>query len=208
MQFDAETYLECNPKDRWIFNKLEIALIQGIAAGTNSHEVPATGYYIVRPIINLHGMGVSATKEWIEEGDEEEKVPDGFFWMEMLQGRHLSIDYENKKPVLVVEGFKADTLYKWNKWVRKSIKSAIKLPKFLRRAGSRNKYLNVEFIGGRVIEVHLRGNPDFEESYNEIIPVWDDTTIEFFTDRVEEGYSFVEAKEYNGFETRHGFLVR
>ena len=34
------------------------------------------------------------------------------------------------------------------------------------------KYMNCEFIDGKLIEVHFRYNEDFEEDITEFIPVW------------------------------------
>ena len=38
----------------------------------------------------------------------------------------------------------------------------------------KNKYskINAEYIGGNLIEIHLRHNPDFPEGRHEYIPVW------------------------------------
>ena len=33
--------------------------------------------------------------------------------------------------------------------------------------------MNCEYIGGKLIEVHLRHNPDFVDGISEFIPVWE-----------------------------------
>ena len=33
-------------------------------------------------------------------------------------------------------------------------------------------YINIEAIGNKVIEVHLRPNPDHQDEYDVLIPIW------------------------------------
>jgi len=60
------------------------------------------------------------------------------------------------------------------------------------------EHVNCEFIGGRLIEMHLRSNTDMGD-YNEIIPVWKNESI-----TPPENYIYVEDKDYN----RLGFFKR
>ena len=57
--------------------------------------------------------------------------------------------------------------------------------------------INCEFIGDKLIEVHLRANEDMGE-YTEIIPVWDENDIEL------DGYQYHEDRDYKriGFNKR------
>ena len=53
----------------------------------------------------------------------------------------------------------------------------------------KNKYskINAEYIGGNLIEIHLRHNPDFTTGCREYIPVWHGQ------DEIPpEGYEFIE----------------
>jgi hypothetical protein len=47
---------------RWVFNKLEVALRQGLHAGPAATAPDRNGTYIYRPIYNLYGMGIGAKK--------------------------------------------------------------------------------------------------------------------------------------------------
>jgi len=54
--------------------------------------------------------------------------------------------------------------------------------------------VNIEYIGNKIIEIHLRPNEDFQDSnIQEFIPVWvgDDTTP-------PKGYRYIHSPEYNG----------
>jgi hypothetical protein len=88
-----------NTEHRWVFNKLEIALRQGLGAGPASTAPDRNGIYIYRPIYNLYGMGIGAKKfEYDKETMYDslinnDVVPPGYFWCEWLEGEHLSIDY-------------------------------------------------------------------------------------------------------------------
>ena len=46
------------PNHRWIHNKLELALLCGHNAGPIPILPKASGYYILRPIYNLIGLGL------------------------------------------------------------------------------------------------------------------------------------------------------
>ena len=54
-----------HPKDLWIYNKLILNRLLGHLCGPTGVPVPYSGYYIVRPSINLLGMGRFSRKEWI-----------------------------------------------------------------------------------------------------------------------------------------------
>lgn len=59
--------------------------------------------------------------------------------------------------------------------------------------------INVEYIGNKVIEIHLRDTPD--PQYQQLIPVWEDSAFDVEQMKLE-GYSFVRS-----FDDADGFLV-
>jgi hypothetical protein len=68
--------------------------------------------------------------------------------------------------------------------------------------------LNVEFIGDKIIEVHLRDTPD--PNYDELIPVWSDD-IKVVDIYRKIGYTYIESRDDgDGFldVSRIGFLVK
>ena len=73
---------------------------------------------------------------------------------------------------VTVEGFKSeDTFTRWDKWVK--INHTILLPEIIGNHFINEENLNVEYIGDKVIEVHLRSNQDFTDEITEFIPVWE-----------------------------------
>ena len=106
-----------NPDYMWVMDKLILSSKLGYKCGPTGIDVPEPGYYIVRPCVNALGLGLGAEKVWLEK--ETIHLPYGYFWCEWFEGRHLSIDYKNKKQVLCVEGYKQkDTFTKWDKWIK------------------------------------------------------------------------------------------
>ena len=169
---DRDVYDSCPVDWLWIFDKLIIARRQGILAAPAGIPVPESAEYIVRPITNIRMMGRGAQKLWIQAGDDE-PVPDGFFWSEVLTGRHLSVDYHWGEPALAVEGHRTDPgrLDRFSRWVK--IDQDTPLPDMLHGLEDHAEWINVEYIGDRVIEVHLRPNDDFaNHDADEIWPVW------------------------------------
>lgn len=178
-------YDNCHPDDLWVYDKLILSRKLGYVCGPRGVLVPRPDYYIVRPITNIDGMGFGAEIMWIDDtrfwegkgspADFEDDIPLGFFWCEIFEGRHLSVDYLNGEQILCVEGFRLEDnpLYKWSSW-RKS-DDIVPLPDILKDLPYEK--LNCEFIDGNLIEVHVRHNPNFEKGYDEIYPVWDGEDI-------------------------------
>ena len=131
----------------------------GYTCGPVGLDVPKPGYYIVRPCVNMIGLGLGASIEWIE--DETLHLPHGYFWCEVFNGPHRQSIYHYGKSCLIVQGFRdEDTLTRWNKWVRFETEVDVGLPDIL-EPFKEKEYINCEFIGGNLIEVHFRSNPRF-----------------------------------------------
>lgn len=198
-------------EDYWVFDKLILSKKLEYCCGPKGIDVPCPGEYIIRPCVNVLGMGRGAEIVWIDEGTES--IPDGFFWCEVFKGRHLSIDYKDGEQILCVEGTKAcdgDPLWKWKRWKRLD-DVFVPFPHFIidDLKGS-YKYINIEMIDDRIIEIHLRSNPDFPigEGYTEVIPVFDgdDISDRRITEMNKKGYNYIE-NEYHDF-MRIGFFYR
>lgn len=202
---EHKIYEKAHPDDRWIFNKLEIALRIGSKAGMKETPIPAEGWYIIRPIINLHGMGIDAHFRYMYFDTD---IPSGMFWCEIYKGRHISVDYFEGKPVLCVEG-EYDVLNIWKRWRRLSINEAPEFPDIFRDTLRRQSYHNIEFIGGQPIEAHFRHNPDFKDRpYGELFPVWKDTSLNTMHWLIGLGYEFIEDYEKTGYNERIGFFAK
>ena len=157
-------------KHRWVYNKLEVALSQGLKCGPVGAE-PSSFPVFMKPIINLYGTGLGSSLIINAKEYEHKKYSSGYFWMEYLEGDHLSHD------LVVVDGkvvfcltFKGHSLGKgmfdfWETaetpsdaleyithWVQNNLQSY---------SGS----VNMETIGGKIIECHLRMG-DINSLYN------------------------------------------
>ena len=169
---DRDVYDACPAQWLWIYDKLVVARRQGIMAAPAGISVPRPGEYIIRPITNIRMMGRGASRQWLDPNDDD-LVPDGFFWSEILQGPHLSVDYHWGQQKLTVQGFRENTarLDRFSRWCR--VDADRPLPAMLHDLKYYQEWINVEYIGDHVIEIHLRYNDDFaNHDANEIVPVW------------------------------------
>jgi len=158
-----------HPQDLWVYNKLQVSRVLGYECGPVGLLVPRPDFYIIRPCINFMGMGRHARIEYLN-GDTEHLHP-GEFWCEVFEGEHISVDYYKGEQELTVKGVRdpQDPLYKWKKWYK--VDREIPLPKLLQNLDY--DWINCEFIGDKLIEIHLRGNPDFRYNNDSVIPVWE-----------------------------------
>jgi len=185
--------------DLWVYNKLILSRRLGYSCGPTGSFVPRPDYYIVRPVMNILGMGRFARKEYIEKNTDHYHPAE--FWCEIFNGSHLSVDYREKKSELVVLGTKDnnDPFYKWKKWEK--IDQSIDFPEILNDLVGNYEWINCEFIGGHLIEVHFRINPDFRYGNSVAIPVWDEQTND-----IQDGYKFIDDSEYDTY-LRKGFYI-
>jgi hypothetical protein len=165
--FDAYQW---NPAHHWVYNKLLIAETQGIPCAP--HGVTPTIFPVFsKPLINLRGMGAgSRVLANLQEYEEHESG--GHFWMTLLTGDHVSSD------IAVVDGtalwFRhaqgipsgAGT---FDFWII-AAERAVDLERYCGTWLARNLrgysgMVNLETIGGRIIEVHLRFSDQWPDLY-------------------------------------------
>jgi hypothetical protein len=185
-----------DPNNMWVLDKLILSKKLGYVCGPTGIDVPSPGWYIVRPCVNAMGLGLGAERVWLDCLTTH--LPLGYFWCEWFEGRHLSVDYHYGLPKLCVEGFKQeDTFTRWDRWIQTD--DFVHFPQVLDEFIS-TPWINCEFIGGKLIEVHFRHNMDFEGNIEEFIPVWEgqDTTP-------PEGYTY---KKYPDVHGRIGAFVK
>ena len=177
-----------NADHLWVFDKLILSRKLGYTCGPTGIDVPEPGYYIVRPCVNALGLGLGATKEYLEKDTTHLSV--GFFWCEWFEGRHVSVDYKDGVQVLAVEGTKPDnTFTQWTKWHR--VNDEFPLPAILTQFDE--QYLNCEYIDGKLIEVHFRRNEDFDYATEEFIPVWEGENT-----TPPKGYRYIQYPDVHG----------
>jgi len=135
--------------DLWVYNKLILSRILGYSCGPAGTTVPKSDFYIISPCINFLGMSRFARIEWIENNTEH--LHPSEFWCEVFKGEHLSVDFYQKIPKLVIKGTKKETdpLYKWNKWEK--VNKKINFPKILDNLIGNYDWINCEFIENHLI---------------------------------------------------------
>ena len=158
------------PAHRWVYDKLAVALSQGLEAGPHGASPPRFPVFS-KPIVNLKGMGVGS-RVLVSQADYERHYAPGHFWMTLLEGRHVSSDlavvdgaprwwrHVTGKPA--GEGtFDYWTIHaeadpgiesRCGEWVKKHL------------AGYTGM-LNLETIGGTIIEAHLRFADQWPDLY-------------------------------------------
>lgn len=144
----------------------------GYRSGPAGVPVPEPGEYVVRPCINLWGMGRGASIRYLS-GETINVVPDGSFWSERFLGDHVSIDYHHGQQGLTVQGIPSDDrrLDRFQAWHR--VDHPFELPPILAAVACHYADFNVEIIGDRVIEAHFRANPDWLDPAAQVMyPRW------------------------------------
>ena len=187
------------PEHAWVLDKLQLALRLGHIAGPRGVEVPKPGRYIVRPTTNPFGMEGSVSfvefeKTWTCD------VPPGYFWSEIFNGPHSTVDYSWGRLMFtaIAERDSKGRFCSWKKVPNTMHK--ITLPQCLKSVLEQYPLANIEAIGGNIIEVHLRGNPDFLYGNSEFLPVYaGQSTVP------PTGYEFINCQEENG---RIGAFIR
>ena len=193
---ETAAWQNTDPDQLWVFDKLILARKMGYHAGPAGTDVPEPGYYCVRPCVNALGLGLGASRQWLDNNTDH--LPLGSFWCEWFSGRHLSVDYRYGVQTLCAEGTNhSRDLSRWQRW--QLTEDRAPLPGILDLFKTRPA-VNCEFIGGRLIEVHLRANPDFRWGNTEYIPVWQGEST-----HAPNGYRFVADPELHN---RVGAFVR
>jgi len=176
--YDDEVWPLIEDDDLWIFDKLILSRKLGNVCGPTGVPVPSPNRYVVRPCVNLMGMSKGVSIEHIDNSTDH--LPAGYFWQEVFEGRHLSVDYKDGHQILCTQGFSnTEDVTKFDRWVVTD--DTPNLPDLIKDIVVKYPTVNIEMIGGKIIEVHLRGNSDFVDGATEIIPLWK-----------REGYTFVD----------------
>jgi hypothetical protein len=190
-----------NPKHRWIYNKLLIAKSQGLACGL-AGTAPARYPVFCKPVINLKGMGVGSCV-LRDESDYRENCKPGDFWMKLMTGDHISTDWAVVRGETVwcrhtlgIPGVAATFDY----WVIQA-RGRPGLEKYCRDWISAYLpdyigMLNIETIGGRIIEVHLRFADQWPDLYgrkwlNALVRLYQHHRWDFADSDRADGYSVV-----------------
>ena len=185
---DPDAYAR-NPRYRWVYNKLAVAESQGLACAPHGVE-PASYPVFSKPIINLRGMGMGSCTLQSRAEYLQRQTP-GHFWMTLLTGEHVSSDIAviNGEMVWVRhaigESVAGGTFDHWTidlrprpllesycgQWVRSNLSGYTGM-------------LNIESIGDRLIEVHLRFTDQWPDLYGK---AWLAAVVRLYQHGVWEG---------------------
>jgi hypothetical protein len=168
---DSDAWL-WNPTHRWVYDKLAIALSQGLKAAPHG-VAPDTYPVFSKPIYNLKGMGVG-TRALHSSADYQAAYRAGHFWSTLLDGDHISSDvvlvdgaaqwWRHARGISSGDGTfdfwevgaeAKPVVEEWcGTWCRRNLRGY---------TGA----ANFETIGGRIIEVHLRFADQWPDLYGE-----------------------------------------
>jgi hypothetical protein len=189
------------PQHRWVYDKLAVARSQGLDAAPHGVSPPRFPVFS-KPIINLRGMGM-ASRSLRSRGEYEQNLTSGHMWMTQLEGRHVSSD------AAVVDGVPQwwrhvtgassgeGTFDYWTvhanadpaieaycgAWIRKHLAGYCGI-------------LNLETIGGCIIEAHLRMSDQWPDLYgagwvDAVVKLYDKGVWDFAESDRRDAYSAV-----------------
>jgi hypothetical protein len=199
------------PDYKWIYDKLAIAESQGLACAPHGIDPEAFPVFS-KPIYNMRGMGAgSGVLRTLKEYKHRQRP--GHMWMELLSGDHVSTD------AAVVDGEVA--------WSRHSVGAPLEggmfdywtvlaahrpeiedyLAHWVKSHMPRyTGMLNVETIGGRIIEAHMRFADQWPDLYG---PGWADALVQLYA---EGTWAFADADRRDGYSVvlfgAHGVQYR
>jgi len=207
------------PEHKWVYNKLSVAESQGLACAPHGLEPPSFPVFS-KPIYNMRGMG-AGSRILRSVADYRRYQRPGHMWMPLLEGEHLSSDvavvrgapqwwrHVTGEPLsggmfdywTVLAADRPDIESYCGDWIAKN------LPGY-------TGILNLETIGTRIIEAHLRLSDQWPDLYGD---GWVDALIRLYGDGVwsfddsgrRDGYSVVLFGAH-GVEYRHpprGFVA-
>lgn len=197
---DGDAY-EWFPRYRWVYNKLAIAESQNLECGPHG-IIPKNFPVFSKPIYNLRGMGAGSRMIKNQQVYLERQRP-GHMWMSLLTGDHVSTDVSvvNGEPVwwrhttglpLVkgtfdywkVEATGRKILEEYaGQWIRTNLQGY-------------SGMINIETIGDKIIEVHLRFADQWPDLYGAgwtqaLVNLYQSGVWKFDDEERKDGYSVV-----------------
>lgn len=179
---DDEHAYELYPQHRWIYNKLSICETQDLKAAP--HGVPPPEYPVFsKPIYNLAGMGIGG-RIIGSAAEYERHSTAGYLWMPLLAGEHISSDavVVNGEPRwwrhTAGKALGCGTFDHWT--IRAEPDPAIEsyCGQWLRTyLQGYTGAVNIETIGGTIIEAHLRFADQWPDLYG---AAWLESIVELY----------------------------
>jgi hypothetical protein len=166
---DSDAWL-WNPAHRWVYDKIAVAQSQGLDAGPHGTSPPRFPVFS-KPIINLRGMGIGS-RILRNAVDYQRHHTAGHMWMLLLKGEHISSD------VAVVDGVPRwwrhvtgkpageGTFDFWTVHAASNTVLEQRCGAWIRdNLAGYTGMLNLETIGGVIIEAHLRMSDQWPDLY-------------------------------------------
>jgi hypothetical protein len=166
---DSDAY-QWYPRQRLIYNKLFVAESQGLACAPHG-VAPAQFPVFSKPIFNLRGMAVGSCVLSDAEHYRRHMTP-GHFWMTLLTGEHVSTDAAVERGRVAwwrhCLGTPAagGTFDHWR--IEAGTRATLEayLAEWIgRHLEGYTGMLNLETIGGRIIDAHLRFADQWPDLY-------------------------------------------
>jgi hypothetical protein len=185
------------PEHRWVYNRLLIAESQGLDCGL--HDVVPMRYPVFcKPVTKLNER--RAGRIACSEHDYRENCGAGDFWMELLAGEHVSTDFAVVRgeaawcrhasgipggggtfDYWLVEERTRPRLVKYcSEWIRANLVGYTGM-------------VNIETIGGRITDVHLRFADQWPDLYGR---KWLDALVRLHQ---RETWDLVDAERAEGY---------
>ncbi len=162
-----------NPAHRYLYDKLRLALAQGLPAAPCGVDplamgLPPEAELIVKPITNLAGMSLNV--EFARANALPERA--GSFWCQRLRGEQSSTDCLVRNGETLWQGHtlasperdRERPLY-WRLGADLREREPVVAAFVIRFLHGYTGMCNLEMIDGRVIEAHLRGSNGFFDRY-------------------------------------------
>ncbi|HSF95649.1 MAG TPA: hypothetical protein VLA52_11550 [Thermohalobaculum sp.] len=199
------------PDHRWVYDKLKVAETQGFACGPHGIDPPAFPVFS-KPVFNLRGMGTgSRVMRTLREYRTHQKP--GHVWMPLLTGEHVSTDcavvdgqpqwWRHTIGIPTSEGM-------FDHWVilaeaRPEIEGHCG-DWMTRHLRGYTGMVNLETIGGKIIECHLRFADQWPDLYG---PGWVEALVRLYRDGE---WRFDDSKRQTGYSVvlfgAHGLQYR
>ena len=176
--YDRDSYHALPQADRWIMNKLALAERLGHVCGPIGTRPAVQAEVIVRPQMNIYGEGRGgfyAYDTWpFAAWDHVPNANPGYFWCERFAGNHAYTGFVDDVAMHCSYSlpYTLAVNQRWNGI--EDLAEAPVLPAVLQGI---SKYLFVESIGGKIIEVSPRlsmqgARQKYIDAYKLIDPTW------------------------------------
>ena len=166
---DADAW-QWYPAQHWIYDRLAVARSQGLRAAPHG-VMPDRFPVFSKPIINLRGMGTGSQRIGTAAAYLRSLKP-GHFWTELLTGAHVSSDFAVQEGRAMwsrhTTGIPAGrgTFDHWTIDAASNPDLEAYCGEWIARClPGYSGMLNIETIGGRIIEAHLRFADQWPDLY-------------------------------------------